>query len=79
MTDLEKVREFIDLWKKIEFDKERSKLLSETRFCDGQMYFANRILDYICEIKREGKNIYYSLSDRHLLNIIKCINNCKSI
>lgn len=30
----------------------------------------------IVELERDGKNIYYSLIDRNLLGIIKCIKSC---
>jgi DNA-binding transcriptional ArsR family regulator len=30
----------------------------------------------ILEAKREGKNIYYSLTDKTITNIIECINDC---
>jgi DNA-binding transcriptional ArsR family regulator len=33
----------------------------------------------ILSVKREGKNIYYSLTDRKLLGILKCIDNCSKI
>ncbi|MCC5944674.1 MAG: winged helix-turn-helix transcriptional regulator [Bernardetiaceae bacterium] len=32
----------------------------------------------ILKTEREGKNIYYSLMDRTIMNIIQCINGCKS-
>jgi DNA-binding transcriptional ArsR family regulator len=30
----------------------------------------------ILEAKRDGKNIYYSLTDKTITNIIECINDC---
>ncbi|MBC7862267.1 MAG: helix-turn-helix transcriptional regulator [Bacteroidia bacterium] len=65
-----------------EFKKMSVTEISEKTACEQSLvshHLTNLKAKKILEIKREGKNIYYSLSDRHLLNIIKCINNCKSI
>lgn len=31
----------------------------------------------ILEARREGKNIFYSLTDKTITNIIECINDCE--
>jgi DNA-binding transcriptional ArsR family regulator len=31
----------------------------------------------LLEARREGKNIYYSLKDKTITNIIECINKCE--
>lgn len=33
----------------------------------------------IVTVERNGKNIYYSLADKKLLGILKCINDCKNL
>jgi DNA-binding transcriptional ArsR family regulator len=56
--------------------------LSEKTGCEQSLvshHLMNMKTNGILFLKREGKNIYYSLSDRSILNIIKCINNCKTI
>lgn len=32
----------------------------------------------VVETKREGKNMYYSLTDHTITNIIACINGCRT-
>ena len=42
-------------------------------------HLTNMKRDGILEINRTGKNILYSLADKNILKLIKCLNNCKSI
>lgn len=60
--------------------------LTVSQLCDAvgceQSLVSHHLTDMrakgILKVRREGKNMYYSLSDKNITNILRCITECKT-
>ena len=66
---------------------EKQERLSVNQICEGleveqsltSHHLSNMKLKGILSSKREGKNVYYSLRERNILNLFKCLEGCECI
>lgn len=66
---------------------EKKDRLSVNQICEGleveqsltSHHLSNMKLKGILSSKREGKNVYYSLRERNILNLFKCLEGCECI
>lgn len=60
--------------------------LTVSQLCDAvgceQSLVSHHLTDMrakgILKVRREGKNMYYSLNDKNITNILRCITECKT-
>ncbi|WP_338812911.1 metalloregulator ArsR/SmtB family transcription factor [Bernardetia sp. Wsw4-3y2] len=66
---------------------EKEERLSVNQICEGleveqsltSHHLSNMKLKGILSSKREGKNVYYSLRERNILNLFKCLEGCDCV
>ncbi|WP_338767320.1 metalloregulator ArsR/SmtB family transcription factor [Bernardetia sp. ABR2-2B] len=66
---------------------EKKERLSVKQICEGleveqsltSHHLSNMKLKGILSSKREGKNVYYSLRERNILNLFKCLEGCECV
>lgn len=66
---------------------EKQDRLSVNQICEGleveqsltSHHLSNMKLKGILFSKKEGKNVYYSLRERNILNLFKCLEGCNCI
>ncbi len=66
---------------------EKKERLSVNQICEGlkveqsliSHHLSNMKLKGILSSKREGKNVFYSLREKNILNLFKCLEGCKCV